>query len=139
VSVTRIRTGDDRVSFHVSRTGVPVVVKASYFPNWRASGAQGPWRLTPNLMVVVPTAHDVSLHYARTGVEWLGIVVSLAGVAGLVALVRWRPAPAEEPNRRRRRTGPGRPGEDSGNGAERPEDRDGSRDTGETAQHPALA
>jgi hypothetical protein len=139
VSVTRIRTGDDRVSFHVSRTGVPVVVKASYFPNWRASGAQGPWRLTPNLMVVVPTAHDVSLHYARTGVEWLGIVVSLAGVAGLVALVRWRPAPAEEPNRRRRRTGPGRPGEDSGNGAERPQDRDGSRDTGETAQHPALA
>ncbi len=39
----------------------PVLVKVSYFPNWHASGADGPWRVTPNLMVVVPTSHDVTL------------------------------------------------------------------------------
>ncbi|MGH9281660.1 MAG: hypothetical protein ACRD0S_01850, partial [Acidimicrobiales bacterium] len=52
-SVSRIRTDDDRISFDVTRTGTPVLVKASYFPNWEASGAEGPWRVTPNLMVVI--------------------------------------------------------------------------------------
>jgi len=34
--------------------GQPVLVKVSYFPNWKASGAKGPYRVTPNLMVVIP-------------------------------------------------------------------------------------
>jgi hypothetical protein len=119
VSVTGVRARDDRISFHVSRTGVPVVVKASYFPNWKASGAKGPWRLTPNLMVVVPTSHDVSLHYGRTGIEWLGFITTLVGLAGLVALVRWRPAPAGEPDLPRRF---GRRGDGAGHGLEPPGD-----------------
>ena len=54
---------DSSISFHVSRVGTPVLVKVSYFPNWHANGADGPWRVTPNLMVVVPTSHDVTLTY----------------------------------------------------------------------------
>ena len=66
VEVSRVRTTDHSVSFHVSRTGVPVMVKTSYFPNWTASGANGPWRATPNFMVVVPTSHEVRLDYSTT-------------------------------------------------------------------------
>ena len=84
--VSRIRTDDDRISFDVDRTGSPVLVKASYFPNWEASGARGPWRVTPNFMVVVPTARHVSLHYGRTPVDLLGLALTLVGVAGVAAL-----------------------------------------------------
>jgi len=91
VRVTDVRETEDSVAFRVSRVGVPVVVRTSYFPAWKAHGADGPWRLTPNLMVVVPTERSVTLRYERTGAEWLGIVGSLAGLAGLVALVVWRP------------------------------------------------
>ena len=56
VTVTDVRTTDHSVSFRVSRTGVPVMVKTSYFPNWTAHGADRPWRATPNFMVVVPRA-----------------------------------------------------------------------------------
>ncbi len=49
--VTAVSQTDSSVSFHVSRVGTPVLVKISYFPNWHASGAEGPWRVTPNLMV----------------------------------------------------------------------------------------
>jgi hypothetical protein len=91
VKVTHVRSTDDTVSFHVSRTGVPVMVRTSYFPNWEADGADGPWRATPNFMVVVPTSHTVTLHYARSTAEKVGIALSFLGVVGLVGLVVWRP------------------------------------------------
>jgi hypothetical protein len=86
--VSHIVTGDDRISFDVDKVGAPVLVKASYFPNWEASGAKGPWRVTPNLMVVIPTSKHVSLHYGWTAVDGLGWLLTLAGVAAVVLLVR---------------------------------------------------
>ena len=100
--VSEVAMGDQRVSFRVSRTGVPVLVKVPYFPAWHARGALGPYEATPDLMVVVPTAHDVVLTYGPTAVDWAGRAASLLGVAGLVA-VRGRvpppvrPAPPEAP------------------------------------------
>jgi hypothetical protein len=86
VSVTDITTGVDSISFHVDRIGVPVMVRASFFPNWEASGADGPWRATPNLMVVVPTGNEVTLTYGRTGVDVVAILLSLFGLVALVVL-----------------------------------------------------
>ncbi|MGH8973445.1 MAG: hypothetical protein ACRD0C_09605 [Acidimicrobiia bacterium] len=93
VEVTDVRSGDDFVKFSVSRPGVPVLVKTSYFPNWEADGAKGPWRVSPNLMVVVPTERDVTLHYGRTPVDLAGMGLSVLGLAGLAFLGRWRPTP----------------------------------------------
>ena len=85
--VSHISTTDNTISFHVSRVGTPVLVKVSYFPNWQASGADGPWRVTPNLMVVVPTSHDVTLSYGRSGADYLGDFLTLLGVLALAALI----------------------------------------------------
>jgi hypothetical protein len=89
--ISNIKMADDSVSFDTDTVGVPVLVKVSYFPNWHASGAKGPWRVTPNLMVVIPTSHHVRLHYGYTPVDLLGILLSLLGVAGVVWLARARP------------------------------------------------
>jgi hypothetical protein len=88
VTVTNIDTEDNSISFHVDKTGVPVLVKTSYFPNWDVSGAKGPYRVAPNFMVVVPTSNDVTLHYGHTGTEYFSYFLSLLGIAGLVWL--WR-------------------------------------------------
>jgi hypothetical protein len=96
VEVTNIETGDDTISFEVSKPGVPVLVKASYFPNWKVTGAEGPYRVTPNLMVVIPTDTEVSMHFGRTPVDWLGIGLTLLGLIGLLWLSR-QPAIAVEP------------------------------------------
>lgn len=91
-TVSNVRADDThRVSFDVDRTGSPVLVKVSYFPNWKARGAQGPWRVTPNLMVVVPTDTHVELVYGWTPVDVAGWLLTLAGLAGLVLLVRRDP------------------------------------------------
>ena len=89
VRVSAIHETDNDIRFRVSRPGVPVVVRTSYYPNWMASGARGPWRLSPNLMVVVPTGRTVSLHFNRSGPERLGGFVSLGGLVGLLGLGAW--------------------------------------------------
>jgi hypothetical protein len=86
-SVSRIHTGDETISFDVDRVGVPVLVKTSYFPNWKVSGADGPYRVTPNQMVVVPRSEHVELHYGYTGPDLLGMGLTALGLAGAAAFI----------------------------------------------------
>ena len=78
--------GEHSVSFTVDRVGSPVLVRTSYFPNWSVSGADGPYRVTPNFMVVVPTSTEVRLAYGRTAVQWLAAAATLAGLVAAVWL-----------------------------------------------------
>jgi hypothetical protein len=98
-TVTNIATGTDTIDFDVDRIGTPVLVKASYFPNWKVDGAQGPFRVTPNLMVVVPTSKHVHLHYGNTSVEYIAYLLTLLGVALAIVLARRPPVrlPAPRP------------------------------------------
>jgi uncharacterized membrane protein len=85
VEVSDVEIGTDTVSFRVDQVGVPVLVKVSYFPNWTVDGAEGPYRVTPNFMVVVPTENEVTLSFGRSSVEWVGLLATLIGLA----LVGW--------------------------------------------------
>ncbi|HQU27425.1 MAG TPA: hypothetical protein PLS29_10400, partial [Acidimicrobiales bacterium] len=89
--VSRVRVGLQSVSFHVSRLGVPTLVKVSYYPGWHAIGATGPYRVSPNLMVVVPTSHDVELVYGSTPATTIGRDLTLLTVLAGVAYLMWRP------------------------------------------------
>src|SRR5947209_3178436 len=110
VSVSNVKSTDDTVSFDVSQPGVPIMVKTSYFPNWQAKGAQGPWRATPNMMVVVPSGTHVSLHYGRTPVDWAGTILTVFGLLGLAGLAQWKLVPlSARPARRRRAESAGAP------------------------------
>ena len=89
ITVSNTATGDDFISFDVDKVGVPVLVKMSYFPNWKASGANGPYRVAPNMMVVVPTSKHVRLHYGYTGLDLFSYLLTFLGLLGLVGLA-WR-------------------------------------------------
>jgi hypothetical protein len=97
VQVTGIISSVDQVSFTVDRVGVPVLVRTSFFPNWEADGAVGPWRATPNLMVVVPTSEEVTLRYGRTPVDVAAILLTVFGLVALGVLA-CRPRPDEPPH-----------------------------------------
>jgi hypothetical protein len=119
VTVSNIEAGDDSVRFEVSEPGVPVLVKTSYFPNWQVKGAKGPWRASPNLMVVVPTDTTVELHFGRTPVDWAGTLFTVLGFVGLAGLARWKLVPlAPRPAWRRRREVAGAPPADGSGPAE---------------------
>ncbi|MEP7113934.1 MAG: hypothetical protein ABI862_11760, partial [Ilumatobacteraceae bacterium] len=89
VTVSNVQLGDQDLRFTVDQIGVPVLVKISYFPNWHASGAKGPYRIAPNLMVVVPTATDVHLTYERSHLDYLAYLLTFVGI-GLLIFMRIR-------------------------------------------------
>jgi hypothetical protein len=75
---------DQAIDFTTDRIGEPHIVKVSYFPNWHAEGAKGPWLLSPGLMVVVPTQAHVRLVYRDTPVEATGKALTATGLGILV-------------------------------------------------------
>lgn len=103
--VTNIHEGDLKISFDVDRTGEPILVKTSYFPNWKVSGAKGVYRVTPNLMVVIPTADHVELTYGYTSVDYLGFGLTGIALLGLVLLVKRGRVEFPPPKPRRRKDG----------------------------------
>ncbi len=88
--VSEVETGRDGISFTVDRVGSPVLVKQSYFPNWRVEGADGPYRVAPNLMVVVPTSNEVRMTYGREPVDYAAIALTVVGIALAFGLARSR-------------------------------------------------
>ncbi len=106
ITVSNIKKGTQSISFDVDQTGVPVLVKESYFPNWQVHGAKGVYRVAPNLMVVVPTAHHVTLDYGTTPVDWFAIALTILGL-GVVGFmlgsgpVTFRPGGTDRWPRRR--------------------------------------
>lgn len=86
VTVSNVEVKNHSVRFTVDKPGVPVLVRISYFPNWKATGASGPYRTTPNFMIVVPTTNEVRLNFGYSTADKVGWALSLVGFGTLVAL-----------------------------------------------------
>jgi uncharacterized membrane protein len=89
-TVSDLQVTPDQIKFTVDRTGAPMLIKASYFPNWKVDNAEGPFRVAPNLMVVVPLDNIVTLRYERTGVDWFSLLLTAAGIGLAIQLGRQR-------------------------------------------------
>ena len=96
-----VSTTADSISFRVSELGVPVLVKTSYFPNWRVEEGRGPYRVAPNFMVVVPESTEVTLSYGWTAIEVLAWVITALGLILALVLLRnphiWTAEPSRRP------------------------------------------
>ncbi len=94
--VSDIVFDDHRISFKTTAVGVPHLVKVSYFPNWRVSGGDGPYRAAPSLMVIVPTQEEVVLEFSQSWAEILGMISTFSvGGALIVLSIRRRRRRAE--------------------------------------------
>jgi len=90
--VSNVVLENHKISFTTTAVGVPHLVKVSYFPNWTAQGAEGPYRAAPSLMVVVPTQEEVVIEFKDTWAESSGKMITLAALLGFAAygVMRWR-------------------------------------------------
>lgn len=98
VTVSNVVLGNESVDFDVDQVGVPVLVKVSYFPNWEVSGGKGPYRIAPNLMVVIPTSKHVSMNFGRSTIDYVACFLSLVGVILLFVFRRYVPIHHRSPD-----------------------------------------
>jgi hypothetical protein len=88
VVVSNVNIGEESVKFSVDKIGVPVLVRVSYFPNWKVDGAKGPYRVAPNMMVVIPTGTNVTMHFGWNLRDYVAYLLSFAGIAWIVVTRR---------------------------------------------------
>ena len=90
VKVSNVSLGRESISFNVDKVGVPVLVKVSYFPNWKVSGASDVYRAAPNMMVVVPTSTTVRLAYEPSTLDNSAYLFTLVGIFFVTLMFRRR-------------------------------------------------
>jgi hypothetical protein len=82
----------ERIRVHTDRPGHPLLVKVSYHPRWRAIGADGPYLVSPALMMIVPRGTEAELVYGRSASDYVGLALTIAGlgVVAFEAARHWR-------------------------------------------------
>jgi len=78
-----------RIRFETSCIGVPHMIKFSYFPNWKVSGAREIYPVSPSFMLVIPEKKEVILKYGWTRADLLGIVLTLLGMGWVLGSLLW--------------------------------------------------
>ncbi|MBI4734436.1 MAG: hypothetical protein HY779_06495, partial [Rubrobacteridae bacterium] len=82
--ISNVRLTDNEISFTTTAIGVPHLVKVSYFPNWQAEGAKGPYLASPAIMMVIPTEEHVALRYGYTASDKIGGALSITAWLGVL-------------------------------------------------------
>jgi hypothetical protein len=77
----------EKITFNTTAVGVPHLVKMSYFPNWQAVGADGPYLVSPSFMMVIPTGNEVTLFYGMAFANKLGASLTALGWAIIAAVL----------------------------------------------------
>jgi hypothetical protein len=90
VTISNVSKGNESISFSVDKIGTPVLVKVSYFPNWKVKGADKVYRAAPNMMVVVPTSENVTLTYKESLLDRSSYLLTLAGIVLVIFMIRRR-------------------------------------------------
>ncbi len=84
-SVEVISISDDSLTFTTQNLGQPHLVKISYFPGWKATGAKGPFLISPSFMMVIPFQNEVTLKYGYNFGDKVGLTLSLISIVYLIS------------------------------------------------------
>lgn len=85
--VTIEKFENEKLIFTTPAVGKPHLIKISYFPNWRAEGADGPFVVSPSFMMVIPRQSTVTLIYGSTLSDKIGVALTSTGWLIVVVLL----------------------------------------------------
>ncbi|MCX6347718.1 MAG: hypothetical protein NTZ89_07305 [Actinobacteria bacterium] len=78
---------NEKITFKTTAIGIPHIIKISYFPNWKAVGADGPYAISPSFMMVIPRQENVTLYYGSTREDVIARTFTQAAWAFLIILL----------------------------------------------------
>ncbi len=77
----------ESIEFTTDCVGEPHIISVSYYPSWRAEGADRVYLVSPSFMLVYPAEERVRLVYSKTAVDWLGILLTVSAAAVILYTV----------------------------------------------------
>jgi hypothetical protein len=77
----------ERLVFETSAVGQPHLIRMSYHPKWKSLADEPVFLTEPAFMLVVPGQSRVELRYALSTADFIGIGLTVIGLAALVLLV----------------------------------------------------
>ena len=77
----------ERLVFETTAVGQPHVIRMTYNPKWKSVNGEPVFLTEPAFMLIVPQQTRVELRYERDRPDYIGIVFSLVGIAGLVIVL----------------------------------------------------
>ena len=86
-SVISEKIENERITFETTAIGYPHIIKVSYFPNWQAQGADGPFVISPSFMMVIPRQREVTLIYESTNSDIIGLILTIIGWIAVFAVL----------------------------------------------------
>ena len=76
LNITDFNLKNNQLTFTTNQPGKLHLIKVSYFPNWTLEDGDGPYRITPSFMAVIPNSNDVKLTFETTTLERLLSILS---------------------------------------------------------------
>ena len=78
---------EDQLLIKTDCINKPLLVKISYFPNWKVLGAEKIYLVTPSLMLIFPEQNEVLLYYGTTAADVIANILTILGIILLLSLV----------------------------------------------------
>ncbi len=75
---------NEKITISTTCIGKPLMVKVSYYPSWQVEGAEKIYLISPSFMLIYPESNDVTLYYANTAIDYIGLLLSVAGIAIII-------------------------------------------------------
>jgi len=82
-----------KIKFRTSAIGLPHLIRVSYFPNWRVTGAHGVYPVSPHFMLIIPRSNEVTLTYSRCIWELIGWCLTIFTFLSLFLGMLWKENP----------------------------------------------
>lgn len=84
--VKKERIEQESIQFETSCLNQAHLLKIAYHPGWEVKGAEGPYYVSPGMMVVYPTSNQVELQFTNRAPVVAGKIASVLGLMILLIL-----------------------------------------------------
>jgi hypothetical protein len=86
VSITDLTITSDKIKFSTDKPNELHLIKISYFPNWEIVNGEGPYRISPSFMAVVPYSENVEINFVKTKLESFSFYIALFSLLLFISL-----------------------------------------------------
>lgn len=88
--VVKSTVANESIDIETSKIGHPLLIKMSYHPNWKVTGADRIYLASPSFMIIFPTSHKIHLSFEPGPASHTGLALTVIGILLALSFQLWR-------------------------------------------------